>query len=167
MSHTKGPWSREGTRVTGKDKRFVCHLEGMDLKSAEGLANAVLIIAGPKLLAAAQKMLEAWDCRHPEAGIVALQDAVAEADHIQKAGIPSSNQEGKQVADMMAFLKKHSMAEADLDGLVHDTFSSMASGVNNAGLEGQVNFLLEQGVAESHIANVLGLDIEWTDREDQ
>jgi hypothetical protein len=139
----------------------------MDLESEEGLANAALIITGPKLLAAAKKMLEAWDCRHPEAGIVALQDAVAEAEHIQKAEISSSNQEDKQVADMVAFLKKHSMAEADLDGLVHDAFSSMASGVNNTGLEGQVKFLLDQGVAESHIANVLGLDIEWTGREDQ
>jgi hypothetical protein len=143
VSHTEGPWKREGTRVTGKDKRFVCHLEGMDFSSEEGLANAALIITGPKFLAAAKRMLEAWDCRHPEAGIVALQDAVAEAERIQNIGLPSSDQDDKQTLEMVDFLKKHGMAESDLDVLVHDTFSSMASEVNNKGLKAQVCFLLD------------------------
>ena len=43
------------------------------------------------LLDAAKKMLEAWDCRHPEAGIVALQDAVNQAEKGITAGPPSQD----------------------------------------------------------------------------
>ncbi|MBF0108716.1 MAG: hypothetical protein HQL76_06035 [Magnetococcales bacterium] len=43
------------------------------------LADELLILAAPDLLAACQKMIEAWDCRCPEAGIVAIQQAVSKA----------------------------------------------------------------------------------------
>lgn len=36
--------------------------------------------AAPELLEACKKMLEAWDCRTPEAGIVAIEKAIAKAE---------------------------------------------------------------------------------------
>ena len=39
-----------------------------------------LLKAAPALLEACKTMLEAWDCRTPEAGIVAIQKAIAEVE---------------------------------------------------------------------------------------
>lgn len=40
---------------------------------------------------------------------------------------------------------------ASLDDLVHETASVTASNINNAGLEAQVEYLLEQGIPEEAI----------------
>jgi len=42
-----------------------------------------------------------------------------------------------------------------LDGLVHDAASKIASGINNSGIEAQLQFLEEQGFSEEEISNVL------------
>lgn len=43
-------------------------------------ANARIIAAAPEMLEACKTMLEAWGCRAPEAGIVAIQKALAKAE---------------------------------------------------------------------------------------
>ena len=42
-----------------------------------------------------------------------------------------------------------------LDENVHDIFSSKASAVNNSGLEGQIEFLLENRFNESDLRSIL------------
>lgn len=45
----------------------------------------------------------------------------------------------------------------DLDEMVHDTASDMASNINNGGVESQVAYLLECGWTETDILEGLGL----------
>lgn len=42
-----------------------------------------------------------------------------------------------------------------LDDMVHDAASEIGSNVNNGGLQSQIEFLLEQGYAESDIRNAV------------
>jgi len=72
--HTAGPWNRpgDGTRLEDKEKRFICHLDGMDLKHNAGCrANAKLIAAAPDLLAAVENLVlifqtgNHYDTRNP------------------------------------------------------------------------------------------------------
>lgn len=48
-------------------------------------------------------------------------------------------------AYVLSQLDEAGITSAHLDGHVHDTASEIASGVNNEGLEAQVEYLLESG----------------------
>jgi hypothetical protein len=79
--HTAGPWMFENGDypnqcLIGSDGT---HIADRIPHTHNEEANAGLIAAAPELLAACLKMVEAWECRCPEAGIVAIQDAIQKA----------------------------------------------------------------------------------------
>lgn len=45
--------------------------------------------------------------------------------------------------------------QAALDDLVRDAASDMASTINNGGMEGQIDFLKQQGWGDTEIANAI------------
>lgn len=66
-----------------------------------------------------------------------------------------------QKAKVKAVLEKlQPVDEFCLDDLVQDTTDCIASNVNNQGIEGQVEYLIAQGVEPSHIFNVMGVPDE-------
>lgn len=71
---------------------------------------------------------------------------------------PVGHQE-KVIEAISSWLESNDIEPEQLDDLVHDVASRPASGANNGGLYGQVEFLLEMGVTEHEIADVLGLTV--------
>ncbi|MCP1540111.1 hypothetical protein [Methylorubrum extorquens] len=56
----------------------------------------------------------------------------------------------ESMKELVALAHRHNLKPEDLDDSVHDAASSYASTINNAGLEGQIAFLVEQwGVEET------------------
>lgn len=45
--------------------------------------------------------------------------------------------------------------QSALDDLVHEAISDMASAINNGGMEGQIDFLKQQGWGDMEIANAV------------
>ena len=77
MKHTNEPLPKIEPYVTAKGGVVI--LNGpFPLDQAERIK--VLCEAAPALLEACKTMLEAWDCRTPEAGIVAIQKAIAQVE---------------------------------------------------------------------------------------
>lgn len=64
----------------------------------------------------------------------------------------------KPVGLFVAQIKAANGSESDLDDLVHDVASSLASNANNGGIDGQVAFLVANGVSEAEILAALGIE---------
>lgn len=56
-----------------------------------------------------------------------------------------------RAAKLVEELEKSGLEDIDLDGMVHDAASHIASAVNNSGMEEQNLFLLENGHTEKSI----------------
>ena len=89
----------------------------------------------------------------------ALEDLVNEMEFVL-AHWSKPKTETHQVCER---LKAAGVTMEALDDLTHETASSIASDVNNSSLEAQVQYLLDNGVTESHIGNVLGISNELED----
>jgi hypothetical protein len=71
------------------------------------------------------------------------------------------------VTRLLSLIENHDDSEGDLDDIVHDTAAGTASGINNTGLERQLNWLLDQGCAPGFILGHLGIkdsDLEEPDK---
>lgn len=61
------------------------------------------------------------------------------------------------VSCLVQLIQQYGTTDGGLDELVHDTADEMAAETNNAGLEGQLNWLLDQGCAPGYILEQLGI----------
>ena len=96
MKHSEGNWHinaigrKEGQRriigdATVEDAESYLLANGQVTiakiyRQGDALYLQRMLEAAPAMLEACKTMLEAWDCRTPEAGIVAIQKAIAQAE---------------------------------------------------------------------------------------
>jgi hypothetical protein len=116
--------------------------EGLDAYESFDNPSAALdshdVTAVPKLLAACQAVVANWE--HGDLAHAARM--CAEAVEATKHPTMKDAQEGT-VSDLLSKAKAADLVAEDLDEAVHDMASSIASNVNNSGIDGQLAFLLD------------------------
>ena len=68
---------------------------------------------------------------------------------------------------LLSLIENHDGSGGDLDDVVHDTAAGTASGINNTGLERQLNWLLDQGCAPGFILEHLGIKVPDLEEPDK
>ena len=92
----------------------------------------------PKLLAACQAVVANWE--HGDLAHAARM--CADAVEATKHPMTQDAQRGL-LSDLLSKAKAADLAAEDLDETVHDLAASIASDVNNSGIDGQLAFLLD------------------------
>ncbi len=148
------PWRVEGpTTLHGFDDDLVyieisADTDNPDLKrqialvsawDAVGERLAPIIAALPKMLNACRAIVAKWEWGDLAEAARLCADAVNVA--IGQSTVPESRAE--QLLRLVAKAKAAGMDAEDLDEAVHDMATSIASNINNEGLDGQLAYLLE------------------------
>jgi hypothetical protein len=84
-------------------------------------------------------------------GAVAFEPEEVQNQFSEVADSAKEQDAAEEIDRILRHLRAAGGDESNLDDLVMDAVSAIASDINNGGLEAQVKFLLEQGVSEQEI----------------
>jgi hypothetical protein len=127
-------------------QRQVALVSAWDL---EGESYARMIAAVPKLLAACQAVVDRWEHGDLAEAARMCEEAVRLATSPQSSGDqddanPLPADHDRVLEQLLAKAEAAGLGPEDLDETVHDLANSIAADINNAGLEDQLRYLLDE-----------------------
>jgi hypothetical protein len=141
-------------RVDTSDRELEREVALVGAWDLEGERYARVIAAVPKLLAACQAVAERWE--HGDLAEAARM--CAEAVQQATGGVSPGNQEpadtfsadhDQHLEQLVAKAEAAGLKAEDFDETVHDLASGIAADINNAGLEDQLRYLIDEWGGEA------------------